>query len=184
MKLLIIVTIFLLTGFCSIAQLQTNRDGASTDSIIPADSPAVAKTTFTVGAVYGNNTSYYGQKPLESTPYLAVAGTLKFPSGIYFTGTAYKLLKDSGSVASAGSLGAGIEIKLGAKVTGDLSYSHTFYPANSPFLQAANNNTVSAALTYNYFLSSTINYDYAFGDQNDNFVTFSTSKFINCGSLF
>ena len=155
-----------------------------TDTIVAPDSPVVAKTTFTMGAVLGNNTSYYGQKPLDPTPYLAVAGSLKFPSGIYFTGTAYKLLNDSGSLASAGSLGAGIEVKLGNKVTADFSYNHTFYPMNSPFLQAANNNTLSGTLTYNYFLTSSFNYDYAFGDQQDMFATFSTSKFINCGNLF
>lgn len=142
------------------------------------------KTTLTLGATYANNASYYGQRPIESTPYAALVASLKFPSGIYFTGLGYRLLKDSSSAISAGSLGAGIEIKMGKNWLADLSYSHTFYPSNSPFLQASTNNIASGTLTYNYWLSSSVNVDYAFGTDEDVFATFNTNKLIPLGHLF
>ena len=157
----------------------------NTDTIITLqDSTVKPKTTLTMAAIYGNNTSYYGQKPLEATPYAALAANLRLPSGIYFTGTGYRLLKDSGSLLSAGSFGAGIEFKLSKKLTADISYSHTFYPTGTVFLQAANNNLISGTLTYSYWLSSSVTYDYAFGEQQDMFTSFNTSKSIKLGSLF
>lgn len=156
-----------------------------------ADSTAVAteqdttqrKATLTLGAVYANNASYYGQRAQESMPYIAASATYRLRSGIYFSGMGYKLLNDSASTLSATSLGAGISFNLSKNLSADISYSHTFYPAHSPFLQAANADNVSASLTLENWLSTTANVDYAFGKTQDIFVTLGTGKFINLGSL-
>jgi hypothetical protein len=180
MKQLIFLSIILLA--CLYSYSQNDSAYSQIDSAyLQNDS---ARTSLTVGIIYSNHASYYGQRAAEATPYVAGAASLRFPSGIYFSGMAYKLLRDSGSLVSAGSLGAGIELKLSKKLTADLSYSHTFYPANSPFLQAANNNTATAALSYAYWLTSALTVDYAFGKQQDIFGIFNTSKFISFGNLF
>ncbi len=149
-----------------------------------ADSAAAGKkTTFTIGAVYTNNASYYGQKAEETMPYVAASAALRFGSGIYFTGTAFRLLNDSGRVVSASSAGAGIAFNLSKKLTADLGYNYTFYPSNSPFLQAASPHSANASLQYEYFLTSGLQLDYNFGKEQDAFLTFSTEKLISLGSL-
>jgi len=141
------------------------------------------KSTLTIGAVYSNNANYYGQKAEENIPYVAAAATYRLKSGIYFTGTAYRLLKDTETVVSAASLGAGIEFKLSKKLSADFSYSHTFYPAYSPLLQASNPDNASVSLIYDNWLSSKITADYAFGQTQDFFLTAGTGKQITLGSI-
>ena len=141
------------------------------------------KSTFTIGTVYANNASYYGQKAQEKTPYAAVAATYRLKSGFYFSGLAYKLLNDNTSTVSASSLGAGINIKLAPKLSTDLSYSHSFYPALSPLLQAGNPDNASVAIIYQSWLNVGITGDYAFGKTNDEFVTGAISKSINLFSI-
>ncbi len=151
--------------------------------IIPETDSAKTKATLTLGAMYSNNASYYGQRAEENMPYAAASASYRFRSGIYFTGMAYKLLNDTTSFVSASSLGAGVAFKLSKKLSADVSYSHTFYPTYSPFLQAANADNASASLTYENWLSSSVNVDYAFGKTNDVFATVGIGKAINLGSL-
>jgi hypothetical protein len=142
------------------------------------------KATLTLGALYSNNADYYGQKAEEKMPYVAASATFKLRNGIYFSGAGYKLLNDSGNIVSAGSAGAGIAFNLGKKLSADLGYSHTFFPANSPFLQASSPDIISGSLNYEYWMTTGVNVDYALGRQQDLFVTLSTEKLISLGHLF
>lgn len=141
-------------------------------------------STLTLGASYSNNVNYYGQKAAEKMPYLLAMASWRHRSGFYFSGSGYKLLKDSGSIVSASSLGAGVDFKLGKNVSADINFSHTFYPAGSPFLQAANANNASASVSLEKWLTTTANVDYAFGKTQDLFASFIMSKVIHLGSLF
>jgi len=141
------------------------------------------KVTLTAGATYANDVSYYGMKAEESMPYIAASASLRLPFGLYFTGTGYRLLNDSGRVLSATAAGLGFTFNLAKKLVADLSYSHTFFPENSPFLQAANADNASASLKYEYWMTTGVNADYHFGKQQDVFVTLSTEKQINLGSI-
>lgn len=142
-----------------------------------------SRPSLTLAAIYSSNASYYGQVASEKLPYVVANATLRFPSGIYFSGMAYKLLDNSTGIVSATNLGAGIDFNLGKKITADINFNHTFFPENSPFLHAANTNNLGATLTYNHWLSTGITADYAFGKDQDMFFTFSNSKMINLGSL-
>lgn len=142
------------------------------------------KVTLTVGATYANDISYYGQKAEERLPYIAASASLRLPFGLYFTGTGYSLLNNPGAVVAASSAGIGFAFNLGKKLAADLSYSHTFFPEHSPFLQAANPDNASASLKYEYWMTTGVNADYHFGKQQDMFVTLSTEKQVNLGSLF
>lgn len=149
----------------------------------PADSVAAKKTTFTLGALYASNASYYGQTAASALPYLAASGVVQFPFGLYLSGTAYRLLQDSANTVSATSATVGFNIPIGKKLTATLAYSHTFYPASSQFLQAANPDNATAELKYAYWLTSGIQADYAFGKAQDLFLTFNTGKQITLGSI-
>ena len=174
MKQYISFAFLLMCGFC-----QAQQDTA----VAAVDSTEAPTSTFTIGVSYANNASYYGQKALERTPYVAAVASYRHKSGLYATAMAYRLVHDSQTLASAASLGAGFAFDLSKRFSADISYSHTFYPTLSPFLQAANANNASVGLTYTNFLSFTVNADYAFGQTNDVFVTAGIGKMISLGSL-
>jgi hypothetical protein len=153
-----------------------------TDSTTGADSAKTA-ASLTLALTYSNNANYYGQEAEKSIPYVAAGATYKFRSGIYLSGLAYKLLNYPGTFISASNLGAGIAFNLSKKWSADANYSHTFYPSYSPLLQASNADNASVSLTYENWLTSKINVDYAFGKTNDDFVTLGTGKMITLGSI-
>jgi hypothetical protein len=173
MRYLLILPVFWLCH--GIAQAQTDTAHTQTDN---------KKVTLTLGALYSNNANYYGQTAAAPMPYMAASATLQFRSGIYFSGVGYRLLNDSGAAVSATSAGTGIAFKIGEKLAANLSYSHTFFPSNSPFLQAANTDNAAASLKYQYWMTTGVDVDYAFGKQQDVFVTLSTEKAIQLGSIF
>ncbi len=157
---------------------------AQTDSSsTPVTDSAPAKSTLTLAAIYANDASYYGQKAIEKTPYVALAAVYQLKSGFYFTGQSYKLLNDNSSTVSAGSVGAGFNFKLAKKLSTDLSYSHTFYPSYSPLLQASNADNASLVFSYDSWIKPTLTGDYAFGKTSDAFVTGGLSKSINLFSI-
>lgn len=158
---------------------------AQADSIAPAHADsAKGKSALTLGAVYCANADYYGQAALAKLPYIAAAATYRHKSGIYFTALAYKLLNDTGKrIASAENVGAGLEFKISKKIAADISYSHTFYPAFSPFLQAGNPDNASVAISYDAWIKPSISADWAFGKTSDVFTTAGISKAITLGSI-
>jgi hypothetical protein len=176
MKLFIISILAALYCLPAAAQADTALAPAATDSI-------PAKNTLTLGVSYSNNANYYGQKAATKAPYAAFAATYKLKCGIYFSGLAYKLLNDTGAIVSASSAGAGIAFNMGKHFSADINYSHTFYPAYSPLLQASNADNGSATLVYDNWLNTKLTIDYAFGKTQDLFGTFGTGKQITLGSI-
>lgn len=149
------------------------------------DSTAVKSTTLTLAAIYGSNANYYGQTAEQRLPYVLTNASLRLKSGFYFSAGAYKLTSTGGSGISEFDLSAGFEAELSKNLNGSLAYTRSFYAQNSPLLQAANENTISASLAYDFnILKTGLNTYYAFGTQQDAFVSFSTSKTMNLGSLF
>jgi hypothetical protein len=161
MKQLLIIA-FALSTFSAIAQEDSS-----------------AKGTLTLGTSYSPNANYYGQKAAKALPYVALAANYKRPSGFYLTGQAFRLLNDSANTVSAASLGLGFAFKLSSDLSLDLSYSHSFYPQHSVFLQASNPDNASASLALEKWLTTTLNVDYAFGQTQDVFATFGFSKAVN-----
>lgn len=150
---------------------------------VQAQQDSVKKTTVTLAAMYSSNVSYYGQSTNEKLPYVLANATVRFPVGFYLSAGSYKLL-NYGSGISETDIGAGFDYDFNDKFTAGLSYTRSFFPANSPLLQAANQNNVNACLKYAWpWLKSTLNTDYAFGKQNDFFVSLSHSKEIVIGSF-
>lgn len=172
-------TLFIVSFFANLVCV------AQTDSsvIVPADSLVKKKNTLTLAAVYANNASYFGQRPAENTPYFALSATYQFKSGIYFSGLAYKILDDNTSDISAANIGAGVNWKFSKKLSGDLLYTHSFYPRLSPLIQAVNNENITLALKHKSWLETTLSGDYAFGESNDIFTTGGIAKDIDLFSI-
>jgi hypothetical protein len=151
---------------------------------VQAQQDSVKKTTITIAALYSSNVSYYGQSTNEKLPYVLVNATVRFPVGLYLSGGSYKLL-DYGSGISETDIGAGFDYNVNDKLTTGISYTRSFFPANSPLLQAANENNVNLSAKYTWpWLKSSLSADYAFGKQSDIFISLSHSKEISIGSLF
>ena len=176
---IIITVIFSNTCMAQAAATET----APTDTTLTAADTIIPRSTVTIGAVYANDASYYGQKSAEKNPYAALAVSYRHKSGVYFTALSYRLLNDTNNVVSAASVGAGVTFKAGKKLSVDLGYSHSFYPKYSPMLQAGNPDNASAVFTYAGWLNVALGGDYAFGKTADAFVTGAISKSINLFSI-
>ncbi|MFV0606361.1 MAG: hypothetical protein ACK5NK_11025 [Niabella sp.] len=152
--------------------------GQSSDSSLTTttDSIITKKPSVTFAAIYSTNANYYGQVADEKMSYVALAATVQLPFGLYFTGLGYHLFGDSNWV-SASAIGAGYEFHITKKLTADFSYNHSFYPVNSPFIQASNTDIVSGNLVYEHIFSTGATFDYAFGKEaSDYFFTLSNYK--------
>jgi hypothetical protein len=174
------IYITLISGLL-IANASAQSDNASDTARTEAPEK---KSNLTLGVAWSNNASYYGQSASETMPYLLAMASWHHYSGFYLTGASYKLLKESGGLVSASSLGTGIDFHLAKNLSADVSFSHTFYPSQSSFLQAANANNASASVSLENWLTTTANVDYAFGKTNDIFTSASVSKSIGLGTLF
>ena len=155
--------------------------GLAMQSFAQADS--TAKNSLTLAAVYGSTANYFGQTTTEKLPYVLTYGAYKLKSGFYVSASALKLLNSSSPV-SAVDLSAGYGFNLVRNIEGNFSYTRSFYQENSPLLQTANENNVNGELSFTHFLKSTLSADYAFGTQQDVFLSFTNSKMISLGSLF
>lgn len=149
-----------------------------------AQEDTVKKTIITLAALYSSNVSYYGQTTDEKLPYVLTNATVRFPFGFYVSAGAYKLL-NYGSEISEADLGLGYDYDFSDKLSTGIAYTRSFFPENSPLLQAANENNINLSAKYAWpWLNSSLSADYAFGKENDIFISLSHSKEISLGTLF
>lgn len=154
-------------------------------SIAAVDSTEVKSATLTLAAIYGNNANYYGQAAEVKLPYALTNASYRLKNGIYFSAGSYKLINYEGPAISELDLSAGFETNLSKKLNASFGYTRSFYAQNSPLLQAANENTISAGLEYDFnIFKAALNNYYSFGTQQDNFSSLELSKVLNLGSLF
>ena len=143
-----------------------------------------SKATLTVAAIYTSNISYYGQVTAEKYPYILFNATYRLPNGLYFSGGGYKLL-NFGSAISETDLGIGYDHTFNERFTAGLAYTHSFFPSNSPLLQASNNNNINASTAYEWpWFKTDFSVDFAFGKQKDLFLGLTNSKEIELGTIF
>ncbi|WP_235005345.1 hypothetical protein [Pedobacter nyackensis] len=151
---------------------------------LQAQEDTVKKTTITLAALYSSNVSYYGQTTDEKLPYVLTNATVRFPIGLYVSAGAYKLL-NYGSGISETDVGLGYDYDFSDKLSTGIAYTRFFFPANSPLLQAANENNLNLSAKYTWpWLKSSVSADYAFGRENDIFISLNHAKEISLGNLF
>ena len=149
------------------------------------DSTEVKSATLTLAAIYGNNANYYGQTAQDRLPYVLTNASYRLKNGIYFSAGSYKLINFEGPAISELDFSAGYEVDFSKRLNASFGYTRSFYAKNSPLLQAANENTISAGLSYDLKVFKTaLNNYYSFGKQQDVFMSFEASKVLNLGSLF
>ena len=142
------------------------------------------KATVTLAAIYSNNINYYGQSTAEKLPYILANATARLPIGVYFSAGAYKLLNTGGAISET-DLGLGYDHTFSEQFSTDISYTRSIFPKNSPLLQASNGNNINLTAKYSWpWFSTSLSADYAFGEENDFFVSFSNAKSIDIGTVF
>ena len=127
------------------------------------DSLQIKKPTFILAAIYSSDASYFGQTTTERLPYILI---------------------NAGSGISGVDLTAGYEFKLSQNLSSAISYSRSFYPDSSLFLQSTNLNTFSGELNYDWsWLTTGINADYIPGEEGALFLSFNAGKSIEIASF-
>lgn len=148
------------------------------------DSTLVKNSSLTLAAIYGSNANYYGQTAEQHLPFVLTNASYRLKNGIYFSAGAYKLLNIGESAISELDLSAGYEVDVTRNFNASFGYTRSFFEQNSPLLQAANENTISASLAYDWrFLKTSFSSFYAFGTQNDVFLSLNNSRSFNLGSI-
>ncbi|KQR67458.1 hypothetical protein [Pedobacter sp. Leaf176] len=143
-----------------------------------------SKATLTLAAIYNSNISYYGQVTAEKYPYILFNATYRLPNGLYFSGGGYKLL-NFGSAISETDLGIGYDHEFNENFSAGVAYTHSFFPSNSPLLQASNNNNINASAARQWpWFKTDFSIDFAFGKQKDLFIGLTNSKEIGLGAIF
>lgn len=151
---------------------------------VKAQEDSTKKTTVTLAAIYSTNVSYYGQVTSEQLPYVLANATVRFPVGLYLSAGSYKLL-NYGSGISEVDLGVGFDYEFDDSLSGGIAYTRSFYPSNSPLLQASLTNNLNTSLNYQWpWFKSSANVDFAFGQDKDIFLSLNNSKEITIGTLF
>ena len=143
---------------------------------------STAKSSLTLAAIYGSTANYFGQTTAERLPYVLSYAGYKLKDGVFFSASALKLLNSSNGIAAV-DLSAGYGFNMAKNLEGSLSYTRSFYQKDVPLLQAGNENNINGELSLTHFLKSSLSADYAFGSQNDVFVSFTNSKLISLGSF-
>lgn len=147
-----------------------------------AQQDSIPKSSLTIAAIYGSTANYFGQTTAEKLPYILSYGAYKLKSGVYFSASGLSLLNVSQGI-SAVDLSAGYGFALSERAEGTFSFTRSFYKKDAPLLQAANVNNINGEIFLTHIFKSGLSADYAFGTQNDLFLTIVNSKLINLGGF-
>lgn len=136
------------------------------------------KPTLTLATLYSSNANYYGQTTAEPLPYVLAYGGLAFKSGFSISGTGYKILNVDGA-SSGADLTAAYDFNLSRNLSAGISYTRSFFPDSSFFLQSQNLNMFSGKLGYDFsWLSTGLNADYIPGQNGGLYLSLDVKKSI------
>ena len=165
--------------------------GQST-STAPADTTDDSKISIlSVGLSYGNTANYYGQTTAQKLPYASSDVSYRSKTGLWAAASAVKLI-NVGPAVSEVDAAVGYDVNITKKLGASASYTRFFFAKDSPLPQSVNPNTASLGFTYDFkWLNSSLYGDYVFGNvkneqggnMNDFYLTFTTSKTIDLGSV-
>ena len=148
------------------------------------DTTAIKKPVLTIASIFKSNIDYYGQVTEQKLPYVLVNANYKLPFGLYFSGGGYKLFGVDDAISEI-DFGIGYSYQIGEKLGLGLAYTRSFFPENSPVLQASNPNNINFSTTYHFKpFDVSADADYAFGKESDYFTSATVAKNIELGSLF
>ena len=146
---------------------------------ITADSDTlVRKRSVSAGISYGSDASFFGRTGPVKYPFLNTDVIYNTKSGIFFYGSAYKVLGSSPTIDEI-DFGGGYVYHLSSKFSGNVSYTRFIFDRNALIIKSASSNDINLNNSYDWkILKSGIIFDYLFGESHDFFVTITNSKYI------
>ena len=158
----------------------TSQSGAATAPAATADE---AHGSLTAALGYGSNSSFFGRTQAIAYPYATGELTYTSKVGLWGSVMAYNLF-NTATLVDETDLSLGYDYDLSKKVDFSASYSHFLFPANSPLVKSSVNNSLDAALGYDWsYLYTRLNGAYLFGNGNgsgsgngDFFLTLDNSR--------
>jgi hypothetical protein len=148
------------------------RFSADTDTIF-------RKQSVTVGLNYGSDVQFFGRTGPIKYPFLSTDAIYNSKSGFFVYGSAVKVLGYNPLIDEI-DLGTGFLLRYSKKFSGTISYTRFIFNKDAAsVIKSASSNDINFKNSFDWKIAkSSITGDYLFGDANDYFITFSTSKYI------
>ena len=161
----------------------TSQSGAATAPAASAAEDEHGSLTATLG--YGSNSSFFGRTQSMAYPYATGELTYTSPVGLWGSVMAYNLFSTATFIDET-DLSLGYDQDLSKKVDFSASYSHFLFPAASPLVKSSVNNSLDAALGFDWsYLYTRLNGAYLFGNgSGDFFLTLDNSRTFTIDGIF
>ena len=184
---LALASAFFLAGTAARAQSKPHAQASGTH---PATAPPVTVQDEATGSLsaalgYGNNSTFFGRTQATTYPYFTQE--LTYTSRYNVWGSVYNYdLFNTDSHFDETDLSIGYDKDLTKKVDLSLSYSHFLFAPNSPLVKSAVNNSLDAALGYDWgVLYTRLNGSYLFGiNDHDTFAVLDNSRAFDLDGVF
>ena len=137
------------------------------------------KRSISVGLNYGSDIQFFGRTGPIKYPFMSTDAIYNTKSGFFLYTAIYKVLGYNPLVDEV-DLGAGYLLNYSKKFSGAISYTRFIFNKDAAaVIKSASANDIDFKNTFDWkFAKSSITGDYLFGDANDYFITFNTSKYI------
>ena len=177
-KLALASTLFL-TGPAAWAQSKPHdqASGSHSATASPVEKADEATGSLSAALGYGNNSVFFGRTQATNYPYLTQELTYTSKYNVWASVYNYDLF-NTASHFDETDLSIGYDKDLSKNVDLSLSYSHFLYAPNSPLVKSAVNNSLDAALGYDWgVLYTRLNGAYLFGpNAHDTFAVLDNSR--------
>ncbi|MCC3154481.1 hypothetical protein Q3A66_15395 [Hymenobacter sp. BT770] len=184
---LALASAFCLAGSAAWAQSKPHAQASSTH---PATAPPVQDQDQATGSLsaalgYGNNSAFFGRTQATTYPYFTQELTYTSPYSVWGSVYNYDLL-NTDSHFDETDFSVGYDRDLTKKVDLSLSYSHFLFAPNSPLVKSAVNNSLDAALGYDWgYVYTRLNGSYLFGpNDHDTFLVLDNSRAFDLDGIF
>ena len=176
-----------LAGPAAWAQSKPHDQASGTHSATPLPVEKADDATGSLSAAlgYGNNSVFFGRTQATTYPYLTQELTYTSKYNVWASVYNYDLF-NTASHFDETDLSLGYDKDLSKKVDLSLSYSHFLYAPNSPLVKSAFNNSLDAALGYDWgVLYTRLNGSYLFGpNAHDTFAVLDNSLAFDIDGVF
>ncbi|TWI99420.1 hypothetical protein JN11_02737 [Mucilaginibacter frigoritolerans] len=146
---------------------------------LTADTDTVfKKRSVSVGVNYGSDIQFFGRTGPIKYPFMSADAIYNTKTGFFLYTAIYKVLGYNPLVDEV-DVGAGYLFNYSKKFSGTISYTRFIFNKDAAaVIKSASSNDINLKNTFDWkFAKSSITGDYLFGDANDYFITFSTSKY-------
>jgi len=135
------------------------------------------KRSVSVGVNYGSDIQFFGRTGPFTYPFLSTDAVYNTKTGFFLYGSAVQVLGYD-EIADEVDLGAGYLYNYSKKFSGNISYTRFLFNKDAALvIRSASTNDIDFRNSFDWKIAkSSVTFDYLFGELNDYFITFSTSK--------